>query len=169
VVALPLLFPSVPSSALAVVVVGLLIFDGVDGYVARVRGEASAFGAAFDMETDAVGVMILSLLAWRAGVAGSWVLVAGLWRYVFAFAIGLAPGLGESPKSPIYRWLFCVLMLGLAGAFLPWPGFARASAALATAVVSFSFLHALARSRTVRAAFSAEAPPSRTRAYDDRT
>jgi phosphatidylglycerophosphate synthase len=160
VVALPALASSVPRSAVALVVVGLLTLDGIDGCVARSRGEASAFGASFDMETDALGVMILSLVLWREGGVGPWILVAGLWRYVFAFVVGFAPGLGDSPKSPIYRWLFCVLMIGLTGAFLPWPSIARASAALGTGAVSFSFLHALARSRRVRGALGAELDPS---------
>ena len=39
---------------------GLLILDGVDGRVARARGEVSAFGARFDMETDALLLLCLS-------------------------------------------------------------------------------------------------------------
>ena len=128
-------------------VVLLLCLDGVDGYAARTRGEVSAFGAALDLETDALTVMVLALMVHHEGAAGGWVLVAGLWRYVFASAVAKVPALGDAPPSPVYRWIFCLLMLALAGAFLPWPTPARISAAAGTVMVSLSFLHSIARSR----------------------
>src|SRR5579859_6399557 len=39
-----------------------LALDGVDGFIARRHGEASAFGARFDMEIDAAYVLFLSAL-----------------------------------------------------------------------------------------------------------
>jgi phosphatidylglycerophosphate synthase len=133
----------------ALLVVAMLVLDGVDGLVARTRGEESPFGALFDMETDALTVMVLCLLLHAGGVVGPWVLVAGLLRYAYAVAITLHPALGDCPRSPIYRWIFCVLMVALAGAFLPWPQAARAFAAFGTLSVSLSFTHSLVRSRAV--------------------
>lgn len=77
--------PAAPSLAvsLALLVVAL---DGVDGWIARRSGLASPFGARFDMETDAVLIMGLAVLAWLSGKAGVWVLAAGLLRYVFVAA-----------------------------------------------------------------------------------
>lgn len=147
VVALPAAFASLPRPAFVALVVALLVLDGLDGRVARARAETSTFGATLDMETDALTVMVLTLLLWRDASIGPWVLVAGLWRYAFAAVVAFVPALGDCPKSPIYRWIFCALMIALAGAFVPWPAFARASAALGTALVSFSFLHSMARSR----------------------
>ena len=60
--------------------------DFVDGRVARATGLASAFGARFDMETDAALVMVLALLAWQSGHVGPWVLASGLLRYAFVAA-----------------------------------------------------------------------------------
>ena len=45
--------------------------DGVDGWVARRTRTASAFGARFDMETDALLILVLSALVWRVGKAGA--------------------------------------------------------------------------------------------------
>jgi phosphatidylglycerophosphate synthase len=59
------------------------VLDGVDGWLARRSGTTSAFGARFDMETDALLVLVLSVLAWQWGKAGAWVLLSGLMRYVF--------------------------------------------------------------------------------------
>jgi phosphatidylglycerophosphate synthase len=145
--AIVVLLPYAPRLALPGVVVLLLVLDGVDGKVARTRGEVSAFGAALDMETDALGVMVLSLLLWPE--VGAWVLVAGLWRYAFAAAVAIVPPLGDCPPSPIYRWIFSCLMVSFAAAFALWP-LARACAAAGTALVSFSFVHSIARSRAFR-------------------
>jgi phosphatidylglycerophosphate synthase len=62
------------------------VFDGVDGWIARRRGEASAFGAQFDMETDSHVVMLLCVyLVVRVGY-GPWVLAIGAMRYVYVLA-----------------------------------------------------------------------------------
>jgi phosphatidylglycerophosphate synthase len=50
------------------------VMDGVDGWVARRTGTASAFGARFDMETDALLILVLSVLVWQHDKAGAWVL-----------------------------------------------------------------------------------------------
>jgi phosphatidylglycerophosphate synthase len=60
--------------------------DAVDGPLARRTGFASAFGARFDMETDALLILILALLAWQLGKAGGWIVAAGLLRYLFVGA-----------------------------------------------------------------------------------
>lgn len=168
IVLLSVLAPPVASFWLSAAVLLLLGLDGVDGRVARARGEVTAFGASLDMETDALGVMTLSLLLWRADAAGAWVLSCGLWRYLYALVVAVVPSLGECPPSPLYRWLFVVLMLGLAAGFLPWPALARASAGLATVVVSASFVHSLLRSRGVREIVSGRRRPSETPASGDR-
>lgn len=69
--------------ALATLTAGL---DAVDGALARRHGLASAFGARFDMETDAAYTLVLCALVWQAGQAGAWLLAAGLLRYVFVAA-----------------------------------------------------------------------------------
>lgn len=150
VLALSWLAPPSPNVWMTLVTFGLFAMDGLDGYLARSRGESSPFGAALDMETDAVTVMVLSILLWRIGAAGSWVLIAGLWRYGYAIAIAAWPALGDCPPSRIYRWIFSALMTSFAIAFLPLAPLARFAAAFGTAMVSFSFLHSLVRSRALR-------------------
>jgi hypothetical protein len=59
------------TAALAWIVVGLgaaaAALDAVDGVLARRRGESSAFGARFDMEVDALLILVLAALAWQHG------------------------------------------------------------------------------------------------------
>lgn len=68
-----------------------LALDGVDGKIARARGETSPFGARFDMETDAALNLALSLAVAVLGIAGWWVLTIGLLRYAYVAASRVAP------------------------------------------------------------------------------
>ncbi|MBX3186575.1 MAG: CDP-alcohol phosphatidyltransferase family protein [Labilithrix sp.] len=148
-----------PRWGFVALVVSLLVLDGVDGRVARARGETSAFGASLDMETDALTVMVLTLLLFTRDAFGPWVLVAGLWRYVFVLAATLAPALGDAPPSRLYRSIFGVVMIALACAFVPWAPVALTAAAFGTTLVSFSFLHSIWRSRALRPRFRGGARP----------
>lgn len=68
---------------LAMIIMGTLCLtlDGVDGRVARARGEATAFGARFDVETDAAMLAVLSVAVGALGIAGWWVMAIGALRY----------------------------------------------------------------------------------------
>jgi phosphatidylglycerophosphate synthase len=73
--------------------------DGVDGWLARRSRMASDFGAQFDMETDALLIMALSILVWAHGKAGIWVLLCGAMRYLFVGAGWLFPWLARPLRS----------------------------------------------------------------------
>ena len=130
----------------ALIVTAVAIFaltlDGVDGWLARLRRTESRFGARFDMETDAVLVLVLSLLAWESGRAGGWILAAGLMRYVFVAAAKAWPWL-DAPLPPSRRRkTICVLQLiALIACVAPiLPDSMRTTAAVAAvAMVSWSF------------------------------
>ena len=101
-------------------VVAFAVLDGVDGRLARARGTASAFGARFDMETDAAFILILSLLVWQQHATGMWVLLGGLMRYAFV-AAGWALSWLAAPLRPTSRGrtVAVVQFIGLAVALLP--------------------------------------------------
>jgi len=86
-------------SALSVLAVVALVLDGVDGWVARRTGTASALGARFDMEADAFLILVLSVYVARS--AGVWVLAIGAARYAFVAAGWLLPWL-RGPLPPRY-------------------------------------------------------------------
>ena len=94
--------------------------DGVDGRLARATGLASAFGARFDMETDAALVMVLAALAWQFGRIGPWVLASGLLRYAFVAAGRLWPWLRRPlPPSVRRKTAAAVQMIALAVVLVP--------------------------------------------------
>lgn len=94
--------------ALAALAEGL---DAVDGWVARRRGVASAFGARFDMETDSLFVLLLAILVWRFDKAGAWIIAAGALRYIFAVAGWLLPQLRAALPPSTRRQAVCVVMV----------------------------------------------------------
>lgn len=81
--------------AICIAVVGstCLLLDGVDGRIARRRGETSAFGGRFDNETDAGTTLLLALTLPVFHVAGWWVVLIGLIRYLYLLAAVPLPAL----------------------------------------------------------------------------
>jgi phosphatidylglycerophosphate synthase len=120
--------------AVAVVAVAL---DGVDGWFARGRGESSAFGARFDMEVDALLILVLAALVWQLDKAGVWIVAAGLLRYAFVLASFPLPWMERALPPSRRRQTVCVLQIvALIGALAPGVPHAWSSAiALASLVL----------------------------------
>ena len=96
--------------AAAIALVGLAL-DGVDGSLARRQGNASTFGARFDMETDALLILIMSVLVWQLGKAGPWILLAGVARYLFTTATYFVAWMRSPLPSSFRRQTVCVLQV----------------------------------------------------------
>ena len=97
-----------------------VMLDGVDGALARRRNVAGSFGARFDMETDALLILVLAALVWQHGKAGPWILAAGLLRYVFVAASWVLPWLGAALPPSWRRQAVCVVQIvSLLGALAP--------------------------------------------------
>ena len=88
-----------------------LALDGIDGWLARRNGLASAFGARFDMETDSALALVLALHAMAIGAAGPVVLVLGIMRYVFVAACALLPWLSGPLPERFSRKAICVVQI----------------------------------------------------------
>ncbi len=89
------------------------VLDGFDGWAARRHRTSSAFGARFDMEVDAVLILVLAALAWRFDKAGPWVLASGLMRYGFVAATWAWPWLGAPLPPSRRRQTICVVQIGV--------------------------------------------------------
>jgi phosphatidylglycerophosphate synthase len=107
--------------------------DGVDGWIARRTTGPTAFGARFDMETDAALGLVLSALL--VPVVGIWVLAVGLARYAFLAAGWIWPALAaELPPSGRRRAACTTQLVALAVTFaFTW----LPSAAIFCALVAF--------------------------------
>jgi len=116
--------------------------DLADGWLARRTRLASAFGARFDMEVDALLILVLSGLVWRADLAGPWVLASGLMRYGFVVAAVALPWMTRALPSSRRRQAICVVQIAaLIGALAPAvaPSAAVALAAASLALLTWSF------------------------------
>jgi phosphatidylglycerophosphate synthase len=132
----------------------VLVLDGVDGRIARRTGTTSAFGARFDMELDAALLMALSMLVWRSGKVGAWVLLIGLMRYGFVAAGAMWPALGSELPPSLRRKVVCVVQgVVLLVALGPIVSVRLAVAVSATGLLALTWSFAV----DVRGALGAEA------------
>lgn len=95
-------------SLLAVVITAL---DGVDGWLARRARFVSKFGARYDMETDALLILVLAVLAWQHDKAGAWIVLAGAMRYLFVAGGGVWPWLNAELPPSLRRKTVCVVQI----------------------------------------------------------
>jgi phosphatidylglycerophosphate synthase len=86
-----------------------LLADGLDGALARRQRTASPFGARFDLEVDALFVLVASLLLLRAGSVGAWILLGALLRYGY-LAAGYRWRALRAPLPPSRRRAICGVM-----------------------------------------------------------
>ena len=95
------------------------------------------------MEVDAVFALVLTILLWRAGLAGPWILALGTLRYAFV-AAGLLYAPLRRPLPPrarrraICAFQGAVLCLALVPALPPTVAVALCAAALIATVASFA-------------------------------
>lgn len=135
-----------------------LALDAVDGFLARRFKLASAFGARFDMEIDALLLLILSLLVWQTGQAGIWVLAIGLMRYAFVAASWACPRLAAPLQPSMRRKTICALQgIALLTCLLPPLDHTRASAIALLALLALSVSFGL----DIRSLFRHQAPIGR--------
>lgn len=120
-----------------------LSLDGVDGFVARRRGLGSRFGARFDIEIDALLLLLLAAAALATGKAGPWVLAIGGLYYAFQ-AAGLAWPWLRRALPPSWRRKTVFVIQAVALLVLTVPGIvppastAIAATALLALVCSFA-------------------------------
>ncbi|MFW5688698.1 MAG: FkbM family methyltransferase [Spirochaetota bacterium] len=96
------------------------ISDFVDGRVARAQG-TTAFGARLDMETDALFMLSLSLLAVRWFDLPAWIAGAGLVRYLAAIPFLALPDPRANRAFTLFAKVACAASaILLIGTIVPW-------------------------------------------------
>ncbi|AJC52693.1 CDP-alcohol phosphatidyltransferase family protein [Streptomyces sp. 769] len=126
--------------ALVALSVPALVLDAVDGKVARRTETASAVGARFDMEIDALLILVLSVFV--STFYGVWVLAIGAMRYAFA-ALALTLPWMQAPLPPSFARKAVAAAQGIAlvlaaSTLLPNP-FGAAVVGLSLALLVWSF------------------------------
>ena len=138
--------PEIPyvAAAAAAATPVMIVLDGVDGWLARRSRMVSAFGARFDMETDAVLVMVMSILVWQHGKAGPWVLFGGMMRYAFVSAGWWLPWMAR-PLRPTRRARTITIchMAGLSVALAPIVPAPLSAIAVAATLIALSWSFAV--------------------------
>lgn len=118
------------------------LLDLVDGPIARRTARTSAFGARFDMETDAFLILTLSVLVWSTDKAGPWIVAAGLMRYAFIASGWLLPWMRADLPPSVRRQAVCVVqVVALIAALAPvvTPPLSTVVSAAGLAMLTWSF------------------------------
>jgi len=157
--------------ALVGLTVVALLLDWVDGQVARRTRTVSELGARFDMEVDALLILILSVYV--AGTVGPWVLLIGAARYLRLLAcVPLTWMRGEAPSrywGKVVAATQGVVLTAVASDLLPAP-LPVAALAIALGLLTESFGREswwLWRHRALVAATSAPLAAERTVSAQD--
>ncbi|GGX92644.1 CDP-alcohol phosphatidyltransferase family protein [Streptomyces fructofermentans] len=153
-----------PITVLVALTAVALILDAVDGKVARRTGSSTALGARFDMEVDAFLILVLSVYV--ATIVGPWVLLIGAMRYAFVAAARFLPWLnGTLPPSTARKTVAALqgVLLLLAGSGILSYALTVAVAALALALLTWSFGRDIGWLRQVRHRTRQEAGRAATR------
>lgn len=136
--------PTNPGPEHALWLIGFFTLDGVDGWLARRLGDQSRFGAHFDMEIDALSVLVAALVLFGAGRVGAFVLVPGALRYGYVLTIWWAKTDGrEAPRSRAGRYVFSLMVVALCTSLWPIEPIHRPLIAFASAAIAAAFAHSL--------------------------
>lgn len=139
---LALMPPAASAGADVLIGLSLLILatDGLDGWLARKRGQSSEFGAFFDKESDALFLLALCGLAAFRGRLPLWILGAGLLRYVFVILLFLVPPSEKTEeRTNLARYVYGGMIAALLFSFLPYPSLYRPVVVGATTLLAVSF------------------------------
>jgi uncharacterized membrane protein YbhN (UPF0104 family)/phosphatidylglycerophosphate synthase len=135
-------YKNLPGLLLAGVALSNVLLDAVDGWVARRTGQSSEFGASYDIEADALLVLTLTVLLFGRGVAGSWVIVAGLWRYLYVLAPVCFPTPVPQARRSVYgRFMYVLMICCFMCALVTSKEVGQYLALVGTVATSISFLH----------------------------
>jgi CDP-diacylglycerol--glycerol-3-phosphate 3-phosphatidyltransferase len=123
------------------------IADGLDGYLARLTHQATKLGETLDMEFDALGLLIATLLAVQYQQLPWWYLFLGLARYLFILGIWWRTRQGQ----PVYdlppsaaRRIIAGFQMGFSTAML-WPIIYPPGTILAGIVFAIPFVASFSR------------------------
>ncbi len=100
-----------PSWVVFSVALVALALDGIDGWFARRHGNASAFGARFDMEVDSALALVLAVSASTTGIVGPAAVLLGVPRYLFAGGAWFLPWMRRDLPERFSRKIVCVAQL----------------------------------------------------------
>jgi len=140
VLAAVLLMHKLSPAAIFLLFAANVTLDALDGFVARKLGQATAFGALFDQEVDAVFVLCTGLYFWSQNDIGLWILLPGLLRYLFRVTVWVVgPEQFVEKRRPMIASVAGINFVLLTVAVILPAGLQLAALAVSTSLFVFSF------------------------------
>jgi len=112
------LYSSFTPLTYGLILTAIVLFDLVDGFLARKFNQSSYFGMYFDMEVDAFFVLAMCLYYFLYRQTPIWIIIPGLLRYVYKIVTILVPKANfKETKRPyasiIAGTFFFILLISL--------------------------------------------------------
>lgn len=126
-----------------------IVFDGLDGWIARKTQTTSPEGAIFDMETDGIWVSLMCITLVALGIELPWILILGAWRPVYVLVSSVLPRVETHQKGTFFgKAVFVTVAVVLMVVSSPWRSLflTKALLILASILLSYSFLRSIALS-----------------------
>ena len=135
----------------AIMLAMVISLDGADGYLARKKNQQTAFGALFDMETDAFFACMVACLLVESGLAPWWIIIAGGMRYYYYVLTDLT-GLSAIPekRTRFGATIAVVLFISLILAFLLPEKLRILVLFIATVLLTGSFVYSFLRAIKIK-------------------
>lgn len=132
--------PAFGVASTVTVALGILMLDGLDGWLARKTGMSSEFGEYFDKEVDAFFMLALCLILYRNEHLGAWILLPGGFRYLFVLLLKVTKPPKIKERATRFSKSVSVFMLAvLLFCLLPLPQVCTPLAVFATLALAGSF------------------------------
>jgi phosphatidylglycerophosphate synthase len=105
--------------SVGLIALGIVILDGLDGYLARKTKTATEFGAFFDMETDAFFCASMSFVIYQLHPEYWFVLIPGFLRYFYVVLIKLIGVHGRKERGhKLGKWFAVLFFISLISPFV---------------------------------------------------
>ena len=133
-------FSTLAPLTIGLIALGVLMLDGLDGFLARRFKTASDFGKYLDMETDAFYVLSLGAILYQMDYLGAWILIPGLLRYGYFLILKMAkPPEQKELRVTKAQVIGVILMFTLAACFILPSQIHQPAIVMATLLVFYSF------------------------------
>lgn len=119
-----------------------LLFDGLDGYLARRLNHTTKFGALFDLETDSLFMTLTVIILYKRHIVGAWILPAAYMRYFYVLLIAILQLNRIQEKRTRFGPLIAVVMfVSLILEFLFQSAATRIILFASSSLIVFSFIY----------------------------
>jgi len=119
-----------------------ILFDGLDGYLARRLNHTTKFGALFDLETDSLFMTLTGMILYQRHIVGVWLLPAAYMRYFYVLLVVILQlNRFQEKRTRFGPFIAFIMFVGLILEFLFQSATTRIILFVASCMIVLSFIY----------------------------